>query len=739
MAAEYSLQRTPKNADSDVLATSSPLVSNTGFSWFNHSAWCLTAAAQLTAIAFATMYYTPVYRDDIKVAMNGWWGADPNGPRDVWNLLKLDPPGSGHAEMVNMTYVLFLCAGPFFVGVIAYTLGGQLVTAPSRVGHAIFRTLRRKPTWVSLSYGEMLFVLLLTLGNAIVLGWYMKGKWDGLVKKGLHTNDSYVLEALAITLAMNARYTMMFMALPVTRHCYWMDMLNMSYAHGVKYHMWMGVLSLVFIVGHSIGFIVVHVMRDELHDMVLCFDCDLGKEGLMPWINFFGILATSSFIVLGITSIPFVRRHYYQVFKYTHYLFIPAVVFSIVHYYNNILWFYPAITLYIVNRIISQAHSNVPTEVVDVAALPNRVVRLVLRRSTAANGQFTPGAFAYLRVPAISTVQWHPFSISSSPAAHPDTFTIYVKDLGDWTSAFYDHAVVCQTANKLPVVYVDAFYGSKESEVAPHSNVVLVGGGIGVTPLIGMLEEVYESARHATVNRNVWLIWAARDLSLFKEFEPLFTKLRQFDPAGTVFRVKLFLTQAADGAALEYTANHAPLALATREFHPTAPLTAPRPFARALKSVPLQLAAFLTAFLVSWIVLMFSRWTFRIRGGNPANWPIQRIVEVVIIVVGAYVSYIVVGFEKATAPTAKANAASMYLHAHPNAAPATADFVHEFRVEDSRPDLTKLLDAINAEARDEAPIGVFVSGPKSLSDAVDTAARHVNHKRFDVHYEEFEL
>ena len=45
--------------------------------------------------------------------------------------------------------------------------------------------------------------------------------------------------------------------------------------------------------------------------------------------------------------------------------------------------------------------------------------------------------YAYIRLPGVSGVEWHPFTISSS-SLRTDEFTFHVRSLGNWTSRLYD-------------------------------------------------------------------------------------------------------------------------------------------------------------------------------------------------------------------------------------------------------------------------------------------------------------
>lgn len=97
---------------------------------------------------------------------------------------------------------------------------------------------------------------------------------------------------------------------------------------------------------------------------------------------------------------------------------------------------------------------------------------------------FSPGQFAWLTVwktPFSDTE--HPFSIASS-AEVKDSLEMSIKNLGPFTAKI-------QTLKPGEKVYVDGPYGSFSIDRYPEAkNIVLVPGGIGVTPIMSMLRSM---------------------------------------------------------------------------------------------------------------------------------------------------------------------------------------------------------------------------------------------------------
>ncbi|KAG9409768.1 ferric/cupric-chelate reductase [Aphanomyces cochlioides] len=152
----------------------------------------------------------------------------------------------------------------------------------------------------------------------------------------------------------------------------------------------------------------------------------------------------------------------------------------------------------------SSASITAPVCVKRATALPAQVVQLTLHCTTG----YTPGDVVWIKVPAPSNTQWHPFSFSvASTLVHtPGLHTVYIKYLGKWSNNLYHYIRQCEKDNVDPIVDMNGGYTPAPAIPSKHSDVVFVGGGIGVTLLMGQLVHIL----HTHPNQTVWLIWHVR-------------------------------------------------------------------------------------------------------------------------------------------------------------------------------------------------------------------------------------
>ena len=154
---------------------------------------------------------------------------------------------------------------------------------------------------------------------------------------------------------------------------------------------------------------------------------------------------------------------------------------------------------------------------------------------------YKPGQWLFLNVPPISTLQWHPFTITSSPL---DPYvSIHVRKTGDFTSAL-EHALQDPSA----VVRIDGPYGAPAQDVLKNEIAVLIGAGIGVTPWISVLRHIWH-LRNLSPKRlqRVEFIWVCKDTSAVSWFGVMLKTVQHTfccDPS--FLNIHIYLTQGAD-------------------------------------------------------------------------------------------------------------------------------------------------------------------------------------------------
>lgn len=207
----------------------------------------------------------------------------------------------------------------------------------------------------------------------------------------------------------------------------------------------------------------------------------------------------------------------FNAFWYSHHLFVIVYTLLIVHgidlylskkWYQKTTWMYLAVPviLYGCERLIRAFRSSIkPVKMLKVAVYPGNV--LALHMSKPQGFRYKSGQYMFVNCAAVSSFEWHPFSITSAPG--DDYLSVHIRTLGDWTRQLKTvFSEVCQppTGGKsgllradfmqgsnnpsFPKVLIDGPYGAPAQDYKKYEVVLLVGLGIGATPMVSIVKDI---------------------------------------------------------------------------------------------------------------------------------------------------------------------------------------------------------------------------------------------------------
>ncbi|KAF4319140.1 hypothetical protein BBO99_00006728 [Phytophthora kernoviae] len=697
----------------------------------NYKTWPFaTVSACACMVIFAIIYHElPEYRLGFRYSLYELFGSTVDGGKWV----------GGHREAVEFIVNYVLIGLPFMIGGMALALGDALPPVPTGVHRTIMRFLKRKiyVGTINISYAESICTLVFLGLNAIWFSAVFSRNYSDLVEAE-STDSASVFRLVGYVFGFNAVLCFSLLIIPATRNSFWMIAMGIDYSHAIKYHRWIGFFTVAMVALHAIPYYYAWFKSGTfIASSMPCMDCDYGTEGKARFQNFCGQMALLCCFVIGVTSLSPIRRKYYDVFYYCHHLFILVIFFAALHFSQFVIWMYPAVCLFVMHRILARSQSRMPCEVVDLEAIPGEITRLVFRRSPGKSGHYHAGQFVYLRIPLLSYPQWHPFSISSSPIEYEDTFTVHVKAIGDWTKSLYAVAIQAREERKMPLIYVDGFY------------------------VISIVGKILDCMRNNDPNMEftqVYFHWTSREIGIFHEFEPLLDAIEQFDPDHVKFKVRLCFTGDQHLGGVDI-----PNGITLKPMDDTS-MVPTRPFFQSSRSVSRQMILFFVTFTASFWCLFFIRYDYPILGHlriNQNMWPMQRVVEVLIMIMGAAAGWFVAITEATPRSMSRMEKSRLMPTMGQTFGPqatATNDRSSEYShtlsfdgqevqfnhpISRSRLNVKELFNEVVKEqshnfAVNITGIGTWVSGPMGLIHAVETEASNFA-GIFDVHYEEFEM
>jgi hypothetical protein len=391
---------------------------------------------------------------------------------------------------------------------------------------------------------KLMFILIFTFVSSFTLGVILRftkyfeiGGWFLVVSKGC---------TMGILLSMG--FLLFFVShdlMTVVRRRWkgwvsdWMD-------HYLTIHKFWGVLVTIYGIVHSVchltgSFRIISSTNefDEINGkMMTKFDSQPTYSemlfGTMTGIT--GLFLLTIILTMAFTSMSCIRDKWFQVFGYTHMTLYPIFwVLMIIHGFG--FWFTLGIPFAIVNitpgffgllyqhfmRIFSNYFN--PFQIIDVSvSFDWSYIMIYLLKPK--NYKMVHGQYVFMNVPTIHPLQWHPFTIASSPSS--PYLTLMIKSAGDWTGKLikrlqedkmrmmkmhefefddttkYDifnllhdlhqeiplKEVIARNKLFYPKVKISKACSTPNDTFMDNDNIILIGSGSGISPYLPLLEEV---------------------------------------------------------------------------------------------------------------------------------------------------------------------------------------------------------------------------------------------------------
>jgi predicted ferric reductase len=424
---------------------------------------------------------------------------------------------------------------------------------------------------------------------------YTIGSIHRHLKKPNKSFDDQVMD-VGNVFAMVAEITLAIFLIPVARHSSILHLVGWSPASAVRLHIWSGRIIVIGVLLHG----AMHMFRwkalagESLLSMLVppagCWTMNTGSTGTYEptcvdkdtdcscydhFRNLTGFIAALGLILIGGTSLSWVRRRFYSLFYKVHVIAGPIVLLvTILHWNKSILYMAPSILYYVASSfpVMMESRSNWGRkEGVKIAAVEQIIssegsaemgnnasrtcISLTMYASDVAMQRYRSSSYIKLLAPDLSAVS-HPFSVNMVPGQN-NRIRIVFRVTGPFTRELASR--LCSGNNspspssKMPMLYADGYYGSpnRMSQVLSHDVVAIVAGGIGITPYLSLLHTVHSKLSsnqgHLYRTRAVHLHWICRDESLIdfitrEYFDPL---LHKPNDAGFQIRIILYRTSTA--------------------------------------------------------------------------------------------------------------------------------------------------------------------------------------------------
>ncbi|PWU90346.1 putative ferric reductase transmembrane protein [Trypanosoma cruzi] len=391
----------------------------------------------------------------------------------------------------------------FFFSYLLILLLTVTVIRASRAGRRFLKW--RCPLLRCFTLGEASFALL-TL--AMLLLFFLYWIQAHNFKTGQNdVSDGLMLpERWARALGQLAVALLSLLMFPASRFSVLHSILGTSWESSIWVHKVLGYGMLLATVGHMVAFYVCYGQTGTFPHDIFSIPMNIPMAASNFTVPLISLTTWFMIVAVGLFALEPVRRRFFELFYYLHilsfYMIAPTVL-----WHSAAAWeyFLPGLTVWFVDRLLRMHRSASTVEVVSAVA-SGSFVELSFRHASLSAA---PGQYAFVNIPELSLLQWHPFSFSS---ACEGCYTFHIKAMGDdsWTGHLVK--LVSERGSSLSLS-VDGPCG-RVHEFDDYSVVVLVAGGIGVAPCAAIYSHLRRQRMGGSLAPAVTLLWTVRDADL---------------------------------------------------------------------------------------------------------------------------------------------------------------------------------------------------------------------------------
>ncbi|GAB4844513.1 hypothetical protein Ancab_037892 [Ancistrocladus abbreviatus] len=312
---------------------------------------------------------------------------------------------------------------------------------------------------------------------------YLEGGFSRITTALIHEDGGELwkakLDFVALGLGLAGNLCLSFLFFPVTRGSSVLPLLGVTSEASIKYHIWLGHLTMLLFTAHGSCYLLLWAVTGSLSEVL--------KWQHVGVANVPGELALLAGLGLWAATFPCIRRKFFELFFYTHHLYIIFIFFFVLHVGASFMCIMlPGFYLFMIDRCLRFLQSRDRVRIVSARVLPCDILELNFSKSPVLS--YTPTSILFVNVPSISKLQWHPYTISSSSSLETEKLSIVVKVEGSWTKKLYE-MLASSSLDRLEVS-IEGPYGPASTNFLRHDTLVMVSGGSGITPFFSIIREL---------------------------------------------------------------------------------------------------------------------------------------------------------------------------------------------------------------------------------------------------------
>ncbi|KAJ3170972.1 hypothetical protein HDU87_008447 [Geranomyces variabilis] len=277
----------------------------------------------------------------------------------------------------------------------------------------------------------------------------------------------------------------------------------------------MGYGMFTWVLIHLTSFLSKSGLRGGNYILQALFGIGAPFEQLSDYMEFFGFMAISCFIIGFIPALPWLRRRHFNMFYIAHVFMLFMIVFAILHSTTCVYYAFPGIILWVSDLALRAVARKTAAKfaVNRVVKEPTGYIRMDI--DTSQPIPYTPGQYVFLSVPSVSPLEYHPFSIAGS-ANSPARLSLLIAPMwksSEWTNKLAARFLDAERGGSCgdPVV-LEGPFGHCGFDVLNVNVVTCFVSGSGVAPAFGLARYVADAQSRGTTSgpKKVVIVWAVR-------------------------------------------------------------------------------------------------------------------------------------------------------------------------------------------------------------------------------------
>jgi predicted ferric reductase len=318
-------------------------------------------------------------------------------------------------------------------------------------------------------------------------------------------------------------------------------------------HRWSAYICLFLSLVHMVPFYITPIWEDGALSNY--------RQGIPPHFYVYGtgIAALVPLLVLCIHSLPIFRNWMYELFVFVHipvsWIFVAMLFWHTRNYLQSWAYLFTTVAIWIISYTIRLFYLNWTNPLRDssfligeessITLLPQNAIKVTIPTRM----RWRPGQYVYLRLPRISVIQSHPFTIASLcsedfPSAYGEKYrdmTLVFRPFHGFTREVFQKALE-HGPYRTYSAFVEGPYGGMQREMAAFDDVIFFAGGSGITAIASQLLDLIKKIRDGkAITKSVRVIWALKSPETMEWFREELRICRDYAPSNIV-NCHFFLT-----------------------------------------------------------------------------------------------------------------------------------------------------------------------------------------------------